>query len=108
MPDQILIYLIVALNALCQVMLIWRQKLAPGVKWKYCSSAIAIPTLIMVAMRLFIAGGMIHGRVADQVPIERYITTIASILLLAGPWLVTLTTLFNRKRQSMVTIPTTE
>jgi len=108
MPDQILIYLIVALNALCQLMLIWRQKLAPGLKWKYCCLAIAIPAMIMVSMRLFVAGGMIHGRVADQTVVERYITTVASILLLAGPWLVTFTTFFNRKRQSVATIPTTE
>ncbi|MBT0665666.1 hypothetical protein KI809_15255 [Geobacter pelophilus] len=108
MPDQILIYLIVALNAICQLMLIWRQKFAPGVKWRYCCLAIAIPVVIMVSMRLFIAGGLIHGRVADQTTFERYLTTIASILLLAGPWLVTITTLFTRKRQSMVTIATTE
>lgn len=98
MHDHILIYLIVALNALCQLMLIWRQKLAASVKWKYCCLAIAIPVVVMVSMRLMIASGTIHGRVAEQSLVEQYITKATSILLLAGPWLVTLIALLARMR----------
>ncbi len=106
MYDKVFIYLIVALNTCCQLMLIWRQKFPPGVKRKYCAYAVAIPLVVMLSMRLLIAGGMIHGRVADQTPVERYITTAASILLIAGPWLVTLAAIFSKKRQrTVVKIP---
>lgn len=98
MHDQVLIYLIVALNALCQLMLIWRQKLAANVKWKYCGLAIAIPLVIMVAMRLMIASGTIHGRVAEQSLVELYLTKGAGMLLIAGPWMVTLIALLARMR----------
>jgi hypothetical protein len=98
MHDHVLIYLIVALNALCQLMLIWRQKLAASVRWKYCCLAIAIPVVIMVSMRLMIASGTIHGRVAEQSLFEQYITKANSILLIAGPWLVTLAVLLAKMR----------
>jgi len=99
MSDHVLIYLIVTLNALCQVMLIWRQKLETRTKWKYCCLAIAIPLFIMVSMRIFIANGTIPERVVDQSLIERYITKITSILLIAGPWLVTVAAIVSRRRQ---------
>jgi len=102
MYDKVFIYLIVALNTCCQLMLIWRQKFPAGVKRKYCVCAVAIPVLIMLSMRLLIVGGMIHGRVADQTSVEHHITTAASILLVAGPWLVTLAAIFSRKRQRTV------
>jgi hypothetical protein len=90
MYDYLFIYLIVAFNTLCQLMLIWRQKLDSGVKWKFCSFAIAIPVVMMVSMRILIASGAIHGHVAEQSLFEQYLTKSASILLIAGPWLVTL------------------
>jgi hypothetical protein len=102
MFDQVFIYLIVALNTCCQLMLIWRQKFPAGGKRKFCVCAVAIPVLIMLSMRLLIAGGLIHGRVADQTPVEHFITTAASILLVAGPWLVTLAAIFSKKRQRPV------
>lgn len=98
MHDHALIYLIVALNALCQLMLIWRQKLADSEKWTYCSLAVAIPVLIMISMRLMIASGAIHGRIAEQSLVEQYLTKGAGMLLIAGPWLVTLTVLLTKMR----------
>ncbi len=104
MSDQVTIYLIVALNTVCQLMLIWRQQLASKVKWKFCCLAAAFPVLIMLSMRLLIAGGTIHGQVADQSSVEQYLTKGASVLLIAGPWLVTLaailTKIKNRARSS--------
>ncbi|HXE98155.1 MAG TPA: hypothetical protein VN642_17250 [Dongiaceae bacterium] len=91
MSDYVFIYLIVALNTLCQIMLIWRQKLDS--RWKFCSFAIAIPVVLMVSMRLLIASGVIHGHVAEQSLVEQYFTKGTSILLIAGPWLVTLAAL---------------
>jgi hypothetical protein len=98
MHDHVLIYLIVALNALCQLMLIWRQKLAAGEKWKYCSLAVAIPVVIMVSMRLMIASGTIHGRIAEQSLVEQFVTKGAGTLLIAGPWLVTVAVLLSKMR----------
>lgn len=89
MPNNILIYLIVALNAGCQAMLIWRMKLDHYAKWKYCSLTVVIPLLIAMAMRLMVAMGVVHGRVAEQVGIERLVTSLASMLLIAGPLIVT-------------------
>jgi hypothetical protein len=90
MSDQILIYLIVLLNVICQLMLIWRQKLSGGVvQWKLISLAVAIPLIIMVIMRILIANGIIHGHISEQSFIEQSITKGTSILLIAGPWLVT-------------------
>ena len=99
MPDQVFIYLIVALNTLAQVMLIRSLTFPPGGKRKYYVCAVAIPVLVMVTMRLLIAGGAIEGRVAEQSPFERYITTATSMLLLAGPWLVTLAEIFDKQRK---------
>jgi hypothetical protein len=100
MPDDLLIYLIVALNALLQVMLIWRLKFPRGGKLKYQLLAVGIPLFVMLATRLLIAGGVIHGVVAEQSPAERFFTLAASAALLGGPWLVTLAAIFGRKRQA--------
>jgi len=89
MPDHVLIYLIVFLNALTQAMLVWRLKLAPATKWTLCCSTVAVPLLLAVSMRLLIAQGVINARIADQSFIEHLITKGSSILLIAGPWLVT-------------------
>jgi hypothetical protein len=102
MPDQVLIYLIVALNVFCQLMLIRRQKVASSLKLKFCSLAVAIPVVIMLSMRLLIVSGTIHEYVVEQSPIEHYITKGASILLIAGPWLVTLAVIITRIRNRMV------
>ena len=98
MTDQVFIYVIVSFNAFCQIMLIWRQKFVSTLKWKFCCAAIAIPLALMLLMRLLIEGGMIHGNVADQPLLERYITHGASMLLIAGPWLVTLAAILTRIR----------
>lgn len=98
MYDHILIYLIVALNLSCQVMLIWRLKLEAKEKWKFISIAIAIPVLIMVTMRLLIFSGAIHGHVADQSLVEHYITKSSSVLLIAGPWLVTIAAIIAKMK----------
>jgi hypothetical protein len=109
MADKIFIYLIVALNTACQLTLIWRLKFPPFEKKKFCVIALAIPLLLMVTMRLLIAGGVIHGRVADQSPMEHLITMAASIMLVAGPWGVTIAAIFSRKRQrAVIKIPFAE
>jgi hypothetical protein len=56
----------------------------------------------MLSMRLLIASGTIHEYVAEQSIIEHYITKGASILLIAGPWLVTLAVIITRMRNRMV------
>ncbi len=102
MSDQVFIYLIVALNTLVQLMLIGRLIFPAGGKRKYYLFAVAIPVLVMLSMRLLIAVGIIHGRVADQSAIEQHFTTAASILLMAGPWLVTLVAILDKQRKGCV------
>jgi len=99
MPNHSLIYVIVVLNAACQVMLIWRLKLDKRSKWKYCCLAFAVPLLIAVSMRLMVAMGLIHTQLSDQAFLERAITSLASILLIAGPWLVTTAVLILRMKE---------
>ncbi len=99
MPDQLFIYLIVVLNALTQLLLIRSLNFPRGGKRKYYLFAIAIPLMVMLSMRLLIAGGMISGRVVDQSPIEQMITAAAGILLMAGPWLVTLAAILDKRRR---------
>ena len=102
MSDHVIIYLIVALNTFCQLMLVWRQKFPAGQRNRYCLCAVAIPLTLMVFMRLLIAGGMIHGRVADQSHFEHFITTLTSMLLVAGPWFVTIAAVISKRRQRAV------
>jgi len=99
MSDHVIIYLIVALNSCCQLMLIWRQKFPAGTRNRYCLAAVAIPLFLMLSMRLLIAGGMIQGRVADQSQLEHFVTSITSMLLVAGPWFVTVAAVVNKRRQ---------
>jgi hypothetical protein len=89
MSDYVFIYLIVALNTTCQLMLIWRQKLEANERRKFFCLAIAIPVVMMVSMRLLIAGGVLPGHVSEQSLVEQYFTKSMSILLIAGPWFVT-------------------
>ena len=102
MSDDVVIYLIVALNTFVQGMLLWRLKFPAGGRWKYLAFAVGIPVLIMVSMRLAIAGGLIHGRVVDQSLVEQYVTAAASILLLVGPLFVTLAAIVSKKRRHAV------
>jgi hypothetical protein len=100
MPNELLIYGIVAMNALVQVILIWRLRFPTGGKWKYCLLAMAAPLAVLVAMRLLVAGGVIHARVAEQTMLERWLTVAASVLLLVSPWLVTAAAIMNKKRRA--------
>lgn len=101
MPNnELLIYLIVALNALVQVILIWRLKFPQGGKWKYCLLAAGGPLGILVAMRLLVASGAIHARLAEQALWEHWLTLGASALLLVTPWLATLAAIVDKKRRA--------
>jgi hypothetical protein len=99
MPDEAFIYAIVALNALLQVLLIARLGLPARARRTCQLLAVAVPVLVVLAVRLSVAGGAIHGRVADQSTAERWVTTAASATLLAGPWLATLAAVLRRKRK---------
>jgi hypothetical protein len=99
MPDQLFIYLIVALNALVQLILIRSLNFPAGGKRKYYLLAVAIPLLVMLSVRLLIAVGVMHSRVADQSVLEQHATTAASVLLMAGPWLVTLAAILDKRRK---------
>jgi len=101
MHDELLIYVIVVLNALLQVMLIRRLKFPAGGRWKYLSFAVGIPVFVMLGMRLAIMAGAIHGRVADQSSVERFVTTVAGIVLLAGPCLVTVAAIVRSRQQRL-------
>lgn len=108
MHDHIYIYLIVGINVVCQILLIRRQKMPDNRKWLFCSLAIAIPLVLMVSMRLLIAAGLLHAKLADQTSAERLITQIASIMLLAGPWLTSIAAvLFNINRRLQPQEPAT-
>jgi hypothetical protein len=87
--NHLSIYLIVGLNAACHIMLIWRLKIDKIAKVKYCAMGVAIPLLVMATMRLLVAMGALHGRLAEQGVIERSLTMLASVLLIVGPVLAT-------------------
>jgi ribose/xylose/arabinose/galactoside ABC-type transport system permease subunit len=102
MSNNMLIYVIVALNAASHAMLIWRLKLARWAKWKYCSLAVGAPLLIAMVMRLMVAMGIVHGRVAEQMGVERLVTSLASMLLIAGPLMATgAAIMFGRKKRDV-------
>ena len=100
MPNELLIYLIVAMNALVQAILIWRLRFPEGGRWKYVLLALGGPLAILVAMRLLVAGGAIHARVAEQAAWEHWLTLGASALLLVTPWLATLAAILDKKRRA--------
>jgi hypothetical protein len=102
MSDEVFIYLIVALNILVQLMLIRSLNFPPGERRKYYLLAVAIPVAMMLSMRLLIVAGLIHRRVADQSAIEQFMTNVASAMLMAAPWLVTLFAIVDRKRRAWV------
>src|SRR5512137_522343 len=100
MYDHILIYVIVLLNALCQTMLIWRLRRMKGTRLLFMGIAVALPLVSVAVMRALVAGGVVNGHVAEQSQMEHLVTSAMSMLLLAGPWLVTLAAiLFNRNRK---------
>ena len=96
MSDPLFVYLIVALNAGLQAMLIGRLKLSPTTRRRHQIAAIAVPVFVMLATRLAIAGGLMHERVDAQSGAERWVTLAAGIVLLGGPVLVTLSALVAR------------
>jgi hypothetical protein len=102
MSDEVFIYLIVVLNILVQIMLIHSLRFPPGGRRNYYLCAVAIPVFVMGSTRLLIASGAIHSRVADQSMIEHLFTGAASILLMAGPWFVTLFAILDRRRRAWV------
>ncbi len=102
MPDQLLIYAIVAFNIAVQLMLIRRLRFPPGGRrWYYTCSA-GIPLAVIAAMRLAVAAGWIEGRVAAQSGLEQFVTTAAGLVLMGGPWLVTLAAILDRKRRAWI------
>jgi len=104
MSDHLLIYLIVILNVLSQAMLIYRLKISRKFKWRFYGLTVAVPVVVMVTMRLLIAQGMIHGHLAEQTNVEKYITKGTSMLLIGGPWLVTFFALIYLNRQRALQI----
>jgi hypothetical protein len=87
--NHLSIYLIVGLNAACHMLLIWRLKIDKIAKLKYCAIGVGIPLLVMATMRLLVAMGAMHALVVQQGGIERALTMLASMLLIAGPLLAT-------------------
>jgi hypothetical protein len=87
--NHLSIYLIVGLNAACHILLIWRLNLDRIAKLKYCALGVGIPLLVMTTMRLMVAVGAVNGRLAEQGGVERALTMLASMLLIAGPLLAT-------------------
>jgi drug/metabolite transporter (DMT)-like permease len=102
MPNHSLIYVIVVLNAACQVMLIWRLKFDNQSKWKYSCLAVAVPLVIAASMRLMVAMGIMHAHLSEQGVLERTATSLASILLIAGPFIVTVAALAFRRKRSPI------
>ena len=101
--NQLSIYLIVGLNAACHMLLIWRLNLDKVAKLKFCAIGVGIPLLVMGAMRLMIALGVLHGRLAEQGGFERALTMLGSMLLIAGPFLATgAAILFYRRNRSLL------
>lgn len=101
LSNHMSVYLIVLLNAVCHMMLIWRLKLDRVAKWKFCALTPALPLLVMATMRLMVGVGLIHARIAEQGGLERFITMLSSMLLIAGPLLVTgAAVLFRRKQKA--------
>ena len=100
--NHLAIYLVVGLNTLCQVMLIWRLKLAQREKLKFSALSVAIPVVVTMAMRLLVAVGALHLRVAEQVGIEKFVTVAASILLIAGPPMATAAAVLSRRKVAAV------
>ena len=100
MQDHILIYVIVALNALCQLILIWSLKKLGKQRVFFMAAAGLLPLLTALFMRGLVATGLIHGHLVEQSQLEHVFTQAMGILLVAGPWLATAAAvLFRRNRK---------
>jgi len=100
MQDHILIYVIVALNALCQLILIWSLKKLGKQRVFFMAAAGLLPLLTALFMRGLVATGLIHGHLVEQSQLEHIFTQAMGILLVAGPWLTTAAAvLFRRNRK---------
>jgi hypothetical protein len=104
MNDHLWIYIVVVLNALLQVLLIRRLWFPPGRKSKFIAAALAIPVLVVLAMRLVVAAGWMPQQVAQQSALQRWVTLVASALLMLGPWLVTIAAVVDKKRRSALAV----
>jgi len=102
MSDPLFIYLIVALNIGVQLMLIRSLRFPPGARRKFYWLALGIPLSIMAIMRLLIAVGAINNRMAEQSVAEAAITAAAGIIMMAGPWFVTLFAIVNPARREWI------
>ncbi len=97
MQDHILIYFIVALNALCQLILIWSLKKLGKHRVFFMAAAGLLPLTAALFMRGLVAAGFIHGRLVEQSQLEHIFTQTMGVLLVAGPWLVTITAILYRR-----------
>ncbi|BCS54261.1 hypothetical protein [Geobacter sp. SVR] len=101
MPNHLLIYAIVIMNALCQLMLIWSLKALGKTRITFMALATALPLMSAVIMRGLVATGLIHGRLAEQSQLEHLLTQAMGILLIAGPWLVTAAAVLYRRNRKI-------
>jgi|SRR6185369_14239426 len=101
MPNHLLIYLIVVLNALCQLMLIWSLKALGSTRFRFMAIAAALPLTLAVIMRILVSAELIHGRLVEQSHVEHLLTQAAGILLVAGPWLVTAAAVLYRRNRKI-------
>jgi hypothetical protein len=101
MPDHILIYVIVILNALCQLLLIWSLKMLGRRRFGFMAFAAALPLASALFMRILVSAGLIHGRLAEQSQVEHLLTQAVSILLIAGPWLTTAAAVLYRRNRKI-------
>jgi hypothetical protein len=100
MSDEVFIYAIVLLNVMVQLLLITRLKFPPGGKRKYVLLAIAVPLAVIGVMRLLIWSGAMPAAVAEQSLLQRGLTLVASLALVAGPWAVTVAAILDKKRRA--------
>jgi len=101
MPDHLLIYVIVILNALCQLMLLWSLKSLGRTRLGFMAFAAALPLTSAVIMRILVSAGLIHSRLAEQSHVEHLLTQAMGILLIAGPWLTTAAAVLYRRNRKV-------
>jgi len=102
MSDELFIYAIVVLNVMVQLLLIARLKFPPrsAGKWKYGLLAAAVPLIVVGAMRLLIKSGAMPAAVAEQSAAQHVVTLAASLVIVVGPWAVTLAAILDKKRRA--------
>jgi hypothetical protein len=99
MPNHLLIYVIVALNALCQAVLIFSLKKMGNRRFPYIGGALLLPVIIALAGRIMAAAGIINPHLVQQSQLEHLITQLMGVLLIAGPWLITAAAILHRRKQ---------